>query len=285
MPHDRHPVMGHGFAHIPALPSVRRRAHAEIPRPKATQGERCVLGSLCAAWAAEIEAVGRLAQQYDIRLSFHPYSVVMFSAPSEEQWLRSEAYLQAQAALLDALGQGPEAVIVVHVGGVYDDARAAQERFTRRYQALPEAVRRRVVLEHDDHRFSLADVLAVHRACGIPLVFDQLHHWVLNPSGLPWPEALRLALTTWPTGITPKIHFATPRTELRPLEGTGRIKPPSWTEHSDFINPFEFITFLRMATSFGHFDIMLEAKGRDLALLQLRRDVQRFAPDLALRLQ
>jgi len=237
------------------------------------------------AWVAELEAVGQLARRCAIRLSFHPYSVVMLSALNEDQWLRSAAYLHAQAALLDALGQGPEAVIVVHVGGVYDDAAASRERFARRYAALPEAVRRRVVLEHDDHRFSFADVMTIHRACGVPLVFDQLHHWLLNPVGLPWTEALRQALATWPAGLIPKIHFTTPRTELRPLEGAARLKAPSWTEHSDFINPFEFIAFLRATEGAGDFDVMLEAKGRDLALLQLRQDMQRFAPELASRLQ
>ncbi len=260
------------------------RLHSGVATPLAVLGPEERRREL-ETWAAELEAVGQWAREYDLRLSFHPYSVVMFSAPSEEQWLRSEAYLQAQAALLDALGQGPEAVIVVHVGGVYDDAASARERFARRYEALPEAVRRRVVLEHDDHRFSLADVLAIHRACGVPLVFDYLHHWLLNPANLPWTEALSLALATWPADRTPKVHFATPRTELRPLEGTARLKAPTWTEHSDYVNPFEWITFLRHTEGLRPFDVMLEAKGRDLALLQVRRDVQRFAPDLATRLQ
>jgi UV DNA damage endonuclease len=31
------------------------------------------------------------------------------------------------------------------------------------------------------------------------------------------------------------------------------------------------------------FDVMLEAKSKDLALLRLRRDLQRYAPDVATR--
>jgi UV DNA damage endonuclease len=60
---------------------------------------------------------------------------------------------------------------------------------------------------------------------------------------------------------------------------------PTWTEHSDFINPFEFIAFLRMAQDLRPFDVMLEAKARDLALLKLREDLHRFAPDLAGRIR
>jgi UV DNA damage endonuclease len=58
--------------------------------------------------------------------------------------------------------------------------------------------------------------------------------------------------------------------------------PPVWTGHADYVNPFEFITFMRLAGGLS-FDIMLEAKVKDLALLRLRRDLQRYAPDIASR--
>ena len=92
-------------------------------------------------------------------------------------------------------------------------------------------------------------------------------------------EALEYALGTWPAGVTPKIHFSSPRTEMR-QEGA-RIKLPTWTEHSDFVNPFEFIAFMREMAGLPPLDIMLESKARDLALLKLREDLQRFAPDWA----
>jgi len=123
-------------------------------------------------------------------------------------------------------------------------------------------------------------VRAIHARCGVPLVFDLLHHQVLNPADEHWTDALAHALGTWPVGVRPKVHYATPRTELRTLPGTRRIKPPSWTEHSDYVNPFAFIDWARAASRLPEFDIMLESKARDLALLQLRRDLARFAPDL-----
>ena len=55
---------------------------------------------------------------------------------------------------------------------------------------------------------------------------------------------------------------------------------PRWTQHADYVNPFEFVDWLRRARAFGlpDFDIMLEARGRDLALLRLRADLEQFAP-------
>ena len=67
---------------------------------------------------------------------------------------------------------------------------------------------------------------------------------------------------------------------------TSRFKtvllPPVWTGHADFTNPFEFATFMRTAQGLD-FDVMLESKTKDLALLRLRSDLARYAPDVAAR--
>jgi UV DNA damage endonuclease len=231
----------------------------------------------------ELAALGALAREWDIRLSFHPYGIAL-NTPDEDRFHRALRYLETQAELMEAMALGPEAVIVLHVGGVYDDHKTSRERFVRCYEALPPSVRGRLVLENDDHRFAFADVWAIHKACDIPLVFDNLHHLVLNPDRVPMREAVEDALDTWPAGISPKVHFSSPRTEMRRLPGSSRTKAPTWTEHSDFAHPFEFIRFLTLTGEFAPFDIMLESKARDLALLKLREDVAKFAPELAPRL-
>jgi UV DNA damage endonuclease len=60
------------------------------------------------------------------------------------------------------------------------------------------------------------------------------------------------------------------------------LRPPIWTGHSDFTNPFEFATFMRMANGLD-FDVMMEGKAKDLSILKLRPDLLRFAPDVAAR--
>jgi len=225
----------------------------------------------------ETDLLAEYIHQMDIRLSFHPYSLVNLSTPDDDRAWRSTMCLAAQSRFLDALQSSPEAVITLHVGEIYDELTNACDRFVRRYEQLEESIRQRLVLENDDRRFSVMEIAYIHSRCGIPLGFDWQHHQVLNPQQVPWQEALRLCIASWPAGVVPKIHFSSPRTELR--SENGRIKVPAWTEHSDYVQPFEFITFLRHCAAYP-FDIMLECKARDLALLKLRQDLARFAPEL-----
>jgi UV DNA damage endonuclease len=188
------------------------------------------------------------------------------------------------------MGCGPEAVLVVHAGGAYGDRASGCRRWAQTWKRLPEPVRRRLVLENDDIRYSAGDVLSIHEETGVPLVFDYQHFWCFNPEGLDMHETIRRMLRTWPTGVRPKIHYSCARTEMREIKRKNRktkkiervLQPPIWTGHADYNNPFEAITFFRSIAQ-HEADVMLEAKAKDLALIRLRNDFARFAPDLAAR--
>ncbi len=247
-------------------------AHPGLPQ-FAHQIEEC---------GSELALVGEMASALGVRLSFHPSAYVVLSAVDEATAARSMRYLTGLARMLDAMGQGPETVIVLHVGGAYDDREAALTRWATRYFSLPEAVRRRLALENDDTLFSLADVYRLHQRTGVRLVFDYLHYLNHNPERIPLTEALDLALNTWPENVYPKVHFSSPRTELRRVKADSgvRLQPPLWTQHADYVNPFEFIAFLHAAEGRRPFDVMLEARARDLAALRLQADLARYAPEL-----
>jgi UV DNA damage endonuclease len=281
--------------------------------PYATHPDMPQFHNMVAESDAELAALGRKARGLDIRLSFHPSQFVLLNSPDPELTRKSIWDLSSQAEMLDRMELGPEAVMVTHVGGVYDDREASRARWLDGYAQCPEHVRRRLVLENDDLRFSAADVLWIHERCGVPLIFDYQHFWCLNPERLELRTVLERVMASWPSGVRPKIHFSSPRTEMRkikrkvsdkeraaaksaaPLQGaltkdvikpTSRLKtvllPPVWTGHADYVNPFEFATFMRTARGL-EFDVMLEAKTKDLALQRLRSDLRRYAPDVAER--
>ncbi|GAB4567568.1 MAG: hypothetical protein Kow0047_19820 [Anaerolineae bacterium] len=245
-----------------------------------------VSGEPIDACAPELERIGDLAMESGIRLSFHPTTRGVLSSPDEAVTERARAFLGGLARILDLMRLGPEAVIVVHVGGVYGDREAALARWASRFLALPASIRSRLAVENDDALFSIADVYALHLRTGVRVVFDYLHHLNHNPDQVPLVEALDMALSTWPEGERPKIHFASPRTTARTIRANGqaRLHPPLWTQHGDFVNPFEFAAFLEAADGCRPFDVMLEARARDLAVIRLRADLARHAPHLSSRL-
>jgi UV DNA damage endonuclease len=228
---------------------------------------------------------GALAREHGIRLSMHMPMHVALAAPDAALAERSASEVIARARLLDALGAGPEAVLVLHVGGAHGDGAAARFRFAACYERLPEPARRRVVVEPDESSFDLPDLLRLHQVTGAPVVLDILHHQINDRSRIPLGQALGLALATWPRGMRPKIHFSTQRTEAHLLPDrrgqARRVLAPQAGQHADYINPFEFAALIAAARGLPPFDIMLEAKAADLALLRLREDLRRYAPEAA----
>ena len=235
--------------------------------------------------ALELAATGDLARAAGIRLTMHPGHYVQLASPDFARVARSQHELTQAARLLTAMGVDDDGVIVIHVGGRYDDPAAGRERFVRSVLAMDAVTRRRLVLENDDRLYDLEDVLWIHRRTGLPVVLDVLHHRCRQSCGRSVGDALAAALATWPPHRRPKIHLSTSRTALRHLhrDGAWRVQMPLPNQHSDFINPFECIDLLRTARALGlrEFDVMLEAKAKDLALLRLREQIARYAPELA----
>ena len=259
--------------------------------PYATHPDMPQFHSMVRDSDAELRAFGAKAKSLGIRLSFHPSQFVVLNSPDPALVDKSISDLNSQAEMLDRMELGPEAVMVIHVGGTYGDRTAANARWAETWNSkLSAHVKRRLVLEHDDLRFSVSDILWIHEQTGVRLIFDHQHFWCLNPDRLDMRDALERVLRTWPDGQRPKVHFSSPRTEMRELKrkekGTRKVKtvlvPPVNTGHADFCNPFEFATFMRVAEGLD-FDVMLEAKVKDLALIRLRLDLLRYAPDVAQR--
>jgi UV DNA damage endonuclease len=228
----------------------------------------------------ELAALGAKARRYDLRLSSHPGQYSLLNAVDDVVYANSLRDFDYHVALLDALGMPPDHKVVTHVGGVYDDKEASRDRFVARYETLPERVKARLVVENDETHYGLPDVLAIHERVGIPVVWDWLHHAVYNPAGIPADEATRLMTATWPAGQTPKIHFSSQRREPRQIARKDRKTgarilseaPAAPGQHADDIDAAEFAAYLASVREVP-FDIMLEAKNKDLALLKLRADL------------
>lgn len=231
-------------------------------------------------FADELAALGARAARLDLRLSTHPGQYTVLNSTNEFTAEAAIAELEVHAELLDGMGLGPQCVVVLHVGGVGGDKRLAMERFEDNFMRLSERAQARLVLENDDRSFGLADVLEVSARTGVPVVWDVLHHHCYDPVGIPDAEALGLAMATWPEGVRPKMHYSTPRTGLESKDtkqGRRTVKVPvipPLRAHADLIDPIGFEWFLDHVVRGRIIDVMLEAKGKDISLLELRRHLR-----------
>ena len=199
-----------------------------------------------------LKRCGDKATQYGQRLSFHPGPFNVLVSPKEAVVQNTINDLEVHGRLMDALGlsKTPYNKINIHCNGVYGDKQSAMDRFIDNFKLLSNSVRSRLTIENDDKAsmYSVKDLMYIHNAIKIPIVFDY-HHHTFNTGNLSEQDALELAMSTWPKGIRPATHYS---------ESKMGSKPQA---HSDYIE--------RIPETYGNIvDIMVEAKQKDLAIIK-----------------
>ncbi len=213
-------------------------------------------------WADEhgddLRGMGALARSLGVRLSMHPGQFINPGSPNPETARRSIDELLYATRVFDLMGLD-DAVVVLHLGGAYDDRPAAVARFVEALRAQ-EDILRYLALENDERIWTVGEIVGAARALGIPAILDNLHH-ALNPGGLSLAGALELALPTWEArGVRPKVHLSSQDPTKRPGAHAHSIEAEDWAAFSDALGGRET-------------DVMVEAKGKELALPALRSAV------------
>ncbi|MFO7637624.1 MAG: UV DNA damage repair endonuclease UvsE [Clostridia bacterium] len=202
------------------------------------------------------DAIGEKTRNGNIRVSMHPGQYTVLNAENTDVVSRSLADIEYHHLFLHALGLGVSHKIVIHIGGVYGDKKSAMKRFVHNLEFLSEGALDRLVIENDELRFNVEDVLEINRETQLPVVFDVFHH-ALNPgpSGKPLLEILDACRRTWGhrDGIQ-KIHYS--------QQGSGRRG-----SHSTSIRLEGFLDFYRSLPN-EPIDIMLEVKDKNLSALK-----------------
>jgi len=210
-------------------------------------------------FAGDFARLARLARRSRQRLSLHP-SPAAASLSSRHAHVREAALaeLRYSARVLDLLEAGPESRVVLHVGGAAPDRQEALDTAHRFLDAMPDALRERLTLEHDDKVWSAREVLPLAREHGVPMVGDNLHNAVLaSRPVMTLEELLREAASTWTRlDLRPKFHLASQRPLARP------------GAHADRVAPADFRAMVSALPVPA--DLMLEAKEKDLAVFALR---------------
>ncbi len=218
----------------------------------------------------ELEDIGSFIKQNDIRVYMHPNPIVYLNSPDLDIVRRSIEELEWHIKFFDSLKINTTNKIVFHAGGAYGDKPSAIKRFIKTYNDLPENFKTRLTLENDDRIYNVWDLIKINESTGIPLVFDNLHHKVLNtskPKDKDIEEIMKKFFSTWDkqSGL-PDIHYSDQKQNAKP------------GSHSESVNTESFGEFF---LKYYHldFDIIFETKNKEksvLAVYEMFQNDQRF---------
>ncbi|KAL9017082.1 MAG: hypothetical protein Q9185_005593 [Variospora sp. 1 TL-2023] len=224
-------------------------------------------GYKLAPFASEALAeAGKVAAELGHRLTTHPGQFTQLGSPRKPVIDNALRDLDYHAELLSLLKLPPQqdrdAVMILHLGGVFGDKAATLDRFRHNYAALPQAVKDRLVLENDDVSWSVHDLLPVCEELNIPLVLDYHHHNIIfdadqiREGTRDIMDLYPRILATWKRkNITPKMHYSEPC----PDAITGRQR----RKHSPRVATLPPVP--------EGVDLMIEAKDKEQAVFELMR--------------
>ena len=216
--------------------------------------------------AYHLDCVGEFATINNHRLTFHPGPFNVLGSPNQSVADKAIRELNQHSETMDLMGFLPSHYnkINIHVGGTYGgDFAGTAKRWCKNFARLDEGTKARLTLENDDKAsmWSVKDLYEhIYKQIGVPIVFDY-HHFRFCTGGQTEEEAVQMAASTWTKGIKPVVHLS----ESRAAEqNDSKIRPQA---HSDFI-------YNRVKNYGIEYDMMLEAKAKELALIKFRKILQ-----------
>ncbi|KAJ6440078.1 UV-damage endonuclease [Purpureocillium lavendulum] len=208
---------------------------------------------------------GRVAAELGHRVTTHPGQFTQLGSPRKEvvrAAIRDLDYHDEMLTLLKLPDQlNRDAVMILHMGGVFGDKEATLNRFRENYALLSESVQRRLVLENDDVSWSVHDLLPICEELNIPLVLDYHHHNIvfdpcMREGTLDIMQLYDRIRATWTRKhITQKMHYS---------ESTAAaVTPRERRKHSARVKT--------LPPCPPDMDLMIEAKDKEQAVFELMR--------------
>ena len=206
-----------------------------------------------------LKAAGDFAIQHGIRLSFHPGPFNILTSTKPGVVKNSVVDLAIHGKIMDLMGlpRSHWAKINIHIGASYGDRASAIDRWVKNFDLLPDSVKARLTVENDDRAslFSTKDLYdGIYKKLGTPIVFDYHHHKFRN-DGESEEECHAMAFETWGK-VRPCFHYSESAAQK---EGADKKE----NAHSDYV-------YDKIKDYGKDFDVVIEAKAKELALLKYR---------------
>ncbi|KAE9964163.1 hypothetical protein EG328_010729 [Venturia inaequalis] len=210
--------------------------------------------------------VGKVVAELGHRVTTHPGQFTQLGSPRKsvvDNAMRDLAYHDEMLSLLKLPPQQDrDAVMILHMGGMFGSKPETLDRFRENYAKLSPSIKNRLVLENDDMTWHVHDLLPICQELNIPMVLDFHHHNIIFDA-----EKIREGTKdiidlypaireTWVRkGITQKMHYSeqTPPAITRTQRRKHNPRPATLPPCADDM------------------DLMIEAKDKEQAVFELMR--------------
>lgn len=217
----------------------------------------------------DLEYIGKLIKDNNLRVDAHPDQFNVINSDRESVVENTLRTLNMQVDLFEAMNY-EQGKLVIHIGGAKGGKDIALDRFINNLKNVPKRITDRLILENDDKTFNAKEVLQICEKTNLPMVFD-IHHHNCNNCEEDIKSLLPQIFKTWEDEeLVPKIHFSSPREFEKDRK------------HADYIDANRFLEFIYKAKESVNkdFDIMIEAKKKDIALNILVKDLKKLTKDI-----
>jgi UV DNA damage endonuclease len=211
----------------------------------------------------DFEYIGNIIKKSSMRVDTHPDQFNVINSLNEDVVKNTIKSLKFQSQLFEDINY-KAGKMVIHIGSCQGGKEKSTKRFIDNLKYFPSEIVNRLILENDDKSFTVRDVLSICEKTKLPMVLDVHHHMCKNDND-DLNNMLKDVFNTWDGEILPpKIHFSSPR-EFK-----------NDRKHADFIDSKAFLDFIYLSKKISNtdFDVMIEAKQKDIALKKLVEDIK-----------
>lgn len=206
--------------------------------------------------------IGDFVTKNNIRIGFHPGPFNVLASDNERVVKNTIKEINQHALILDEMGLpiSPYYGINIHVNNSQPDKDNALKRFIDNFCRLSESSQKRLTVENDDKLalYTPLDLIKLSEKINdiynvsLPVVFDNLHYEI-NSDLLCHKFVINQCKKTW-GDYTPLLHWSSSKKNHEDITS-------SQVAHADYL-------YGRINIPEGLFDVEIEAKAKDLALLR-----------------
>ena len=203
--------------------------------------------------------ISKLLNDSNMRIDMHASNFLVLNSVKKEVVENSIDELKYYYNILNKFDINSK-LVILHIGSSVLGKKNAISRFINNFRELPDFLKGMIAIENDDKVFFFFFCIYVSKMLNIPIVLDY-HHFNCNGDG-DITKYLNDIIDSW-RGFIPKMHFSSP------------LSKKEFRSHSEYIDVDKFIEFINILSNYDRdIDIMLEAKGKDMALFKLVRELK-----------